>query len=490
LSFFSQPEPVSSFAKAYLAANPTGFEEIFRPGRAEARFSFGNVQFAVFGELKRFFAWGAFDDGTNIHFPLLPENGPPSVSRGSFDRKELARLIATFRAAGAGAQGAGSLPERPTAFNRLYLDVSLDCNLRCTYCYVEESRRGLRRLMPVDIARSAIQWLVAQRVPGRPLEIRFFGGEPLLNLSVIRKSVSCCETYHRECGIEFRYFLSTNGTLIDEECARFLARAGVQVKVSLDGPEAVHDSNRIYPDGAGSYHDALRGIEKLREHDIRPTVSVTSHRHTCRSVEQVSGSIAGLGDVDLQWQIISGESASRPSCPARDRGAEYEALARASWEELLCGENTGLSLFAPGIRKLADTSADWRGCGAGFDSIMVSPDGSFHLCQRFLGREDFVFGNLVSGCDTERLHALIEKNLDTYRRRCENCWLKYLCAKGCYYDNYLATGNIGTVDHAACETTQAYFKAVVWLCYMMALHLPEDLHDLLHSHTFLDAGHE
>ena len=466
-------------------------KDIYSPRGAEGQFSFGGIEFVVFGQLKQFFAYGVFDDGANVHVPIITQEQRPYISLGRFDPATLKKLIKKFRLASKTRRSKDFSPERRSAFNRLYLDISLDCNLRCRYCYVDEQRQGLTQFMSIETAKTAIDWLVLQKNLSESLEIRFFGGEPLLNLPLIRNLVSYCKALRNSAGIDFRFYLSTNGTLIDMACARFLAKENFCIKVSLDGPESIHDKNRVYPEGTGSYLDVLKGIKNLMSCELRPTICVTSESLCLSDIQQISQSISELGDLNIQWQTVRGTAQAgdlSPTHPAPN--TDYEPMAFSCWEELLCGNNSGLSIFAPGIRKFIDNSTDMRGCGAGLDSIMLSPDGSFHLCQRFLGIQDFIFGNISSGCDIDGLHSQIEKTLDIYRLQCENCWLKYLCSKGCYFTNYLNSGDIGTIDRTDCETIRAYYQAVIWLCYKMALHLPNELFSLLNSSTYLDSGYD
>ncbi|MBW2737352.1 MAG: SPASM domain-containing protein [Deltaproteobacteria bacterium] len=488
--------PLSTTISVYSSGNVpltediTGLKDVFHPQSAEGCFSFGGVNFAVFGELKQFFVWGELGCGANVHLPILTEEKAPYVSQGCLDRDNLIRLIEKLRAVRNNNKTDGVSPERPLAFTRLYLDVSLECNLKCKYCYVARQRQGFQRLMTAETARATVNWLVRQRLPGIPLDIRFFGGEPLINLPVIHDLICFCDELSDNQDVDFRFFLSTNGILIDDACARFLADKRFSVKVSLDGDEVLHNQQRVYPHGAGSYCDTLRGIQNLQKYGLQPTLSVTSYNLSFQDVKRIAQSIAALGDFDIQWQTVSSVAFSYPASHSSDVDAEYEAIARDCWQAILCGDDTRLSFFASGIRKLADNAFDWRGCGAGFDSIMVSPDGSFHLCQRFLGLDDFVFGNVASECETERLQSLINKVLNQYHRQCKDCWLKYLCAKGCYYSNYLDSGNIATVKQSTCNTTRAYFKAVIWLSYMMALHLPNNLQQLIYSSTFMNSGND
>lgn len=443
--------------------------------------------FVYFGKVKKFFKIEVSPSGYLMQIPILAEQGPYVLS-SIVNSKQLKKIVSTFLKMSKRVIPGTTMMDlnKPWSITRLYLNVSLDCNLRCKYCYVADGREFMLATMPLTVATEAVDWLVTRKNHMLPLQIRFFGGEPLLNMPVIRQTILYCEKLKGKNNIKFEYFLSTNGTLIDEEVALFLKQYNVHVKISIDGPESVHNRNRKYADGNGSYEATVRGIRTIQKCGVLPTACVTLEQLTAAQIKMSLEELRSMGIENVQWQAAVLDS----GVSAGDEAHELEALACQCWEGVLSGYDGYLSLFAPGFKKMADPEPVFPGCGAGINSLMVSPNADLYLCQRFLGQHDFVAGNIRKGCLNNKLKKIIFESIEAQLENCRNCWLVYLCSKGCFYANYFKRGDPGSVDGKACLDTAAYYRYAVWLLFQLTLKQPQKLQGLLQHRTYMDVEHE
>lgn len=405
-----------------------------------------------FKALERFFLFDVLSNSLfMIEEPVYDYLQGRTVDRGMIPQIEAD--LADLRAQGLLKEEAeaGQEIQRQQVLKALCLHVSHDCNLRCKYCFAGTGPfGGSRENMSFETGRAAIDRLLRESGTRRQLEVDFFGGEPLLNLDVVRQLVA----YGREAGPRFNkdihFTLTTNGVALDEAARDFLNREKVAVVLSLDGRPAVNDAMR----GKGSYQKVLPNFQLLvRERGF--TNYYLRGTYTAANLD-FSRDVAHL--YDLGFKELSLE-------PVVDRegdyclteadlpviSAEYEKLAAYYLEKRT--ERAGFIFFHFEINLEHGPCLPKRltGCGAGFDYFAVTPAGEFYPCHQFVGRKEFIMGNVAEGITRTDLRREFGAATLYKKEGCAVCWSRFYCSGGCHANAHLINGSIYRPDPLGCE---------------------------------------
>lgn len=337
----------------------------------------------------------------------------------------------------------------------LCLHVAHDCNLRCRYCFGKTGSFGMtRELMPERVAKAAIDFLLARSGGRRNLNVDFFGGEPLLNFGVVRSSVEHGRAEAARLGKRIEFTLTTNAVLLDDDVARFLNDNDMLVVLSLDGRKETHDRMRVAPGGGGSYDEVVPRVRRFIA--SRPPESYFVRGTYTRANLDFASDVMHLAD--LGCRSISVE----PVVGARDTsygiraddldaiGREYERLATLFLERHARGEGFSFYHFNVDLDGGPCLARRLAGCGAGVDYLAVAPDGSIYPCHQFVGRREFLMGDVFKGeVDCELVERFRGAHVYT-KRGCAECWARFICSGGCHASAYASSGDILTPDPVAC----------------------------------------
>jgi uncharacterized protein len=340
----------------------------------------------------------------------------------------------------------GVLRDRPSpseSIRNLVLHVAHNCNLACTYCYADHGKyQGKAMLMEQGQAQRYIDWLFDQSGEHQNLGITFFGGEPLLNMPVVREAAAYAREVAANQGKSVRFSMTTNGTLISDEAVDFFEEIDCQVTVSLDAVGKQNDRLRPFHSGRGSYDMIMKRIRPLLDRrKVAARVTVTrKNLDVIRTVETLLD--AGFTEV--------GCSPVDAKDPAFDlRGEDYEKLL-ANFSELserfisagLKGQLYGFSNIKNLLKAIHDGQNKEYPCGAGLQMVAGAPNGDMSLCHRFVGEDEYVLGNVEKGGINreKRLQVLSDIRLDQ-RSDCGSCWARYICSGGCHHVNFLFEGS-------------------------------------------------
>ena len=350
----------------------------------------------------------------------------------------------------------------------LVLMLTTSCNLSCRYCYEarEEScappaeTGGNRREMSAETLRKSIAFLLENSGESRNVSVVFFGGEPLLRFPLLRAAVPVARTMGQERGKAISFSLTTNGTLLTPEIAEFLKENGVSVCISMDGPPEIHDRNRAYASGRGSYQDAARGLSCLTEgkNGFPLAARVTIGRGAV-DVRKTFEHLRGLGFDEVGFA---------PASAAEENGAALteEELDRVmeGFRELATGyEDDVRERRLPAFSNLTQVlSRIHRGepmpypCGAGIGMLAVDPAGDFYPCHRLCG-----VGDALGGTERGIAGDIRARFLEGARRRresaCDACWAKNFCSGGCYHDAWIRQGDLFAPSTHYCRWIQELF---------------------------------
>lgn len=351
----------------------------------------------------------------------------------------------------------------------LCLHVAHDCNLKCEYCFAAQGDfEGERLLMPLEIGKQAIDFLIENSGSRKNLEIDFFGGEPLMNLDVVKALVEYGDEQAAAHGKAFKYTMTTNGLLLDEETRTYLDEHMHNIVLSLDGRPAVNDAMRKTVNDRGSYDliiDNIKAMAELREGKKDYYVRGTFTKRNLDFAADVAH-LADEGFKSISVEPVVGDEGEGYAITEEDVPAvvaEYDKLT----EDFLGREKIGkgYNFFHYNVDLNAGPCVYKRlsGCGAGRDYIAVTPEGDIYPCHQFVGNEDFKIGDLSTGITKPEVPAAFgEANL-LEKEACVNCWSKYYCGGGCHANAYNFNKTLMEPYAVACELERARVENAVYI---------------------------
>ncbi|MGN0476866.1 MAG: thioether cross-link-forming SCIFF peptide maturase [Ruminococcus sp.] len=345
---------------------------------------------------------------------------------------------------------------RKTNLKALCLHVAHDCNLCCKYCFAGEGEySGDRSLMTFEVGKRALDFLIEQSGDRKNLEVDFFGGEPLMNFDVVKQLVEYARSIEKEKGKNFRFTLTTNGVLLDDEVMEWANKECYNVVLSLDGRKETNDRMRVTKNNKGSYDLILPKFIKMAESRNQQGYYIRgTYTHYNKDFASDILHLADLGFEQLAMEPVVADPKMDYALKESDIPAlkeQYDILAKE-----MCKRNRegkGFTFFhymidlegGPCIYKRIS------GCGVGTDYMAVTPWGDLYPCHQFVGDEKFLLGNVFDGVkNTEIVNEF--KMCNVYSREaCQNCFAKLYCSGGCSANAYHTTGKItGTCD-MSCE---------------------------------------
>jgi len=350
----------------------------------------------------------------------------------------------------------------------LCLHVSHACNLTCDYCFAQAGKyHGEEALMPFDVGRRALDSLLERCGGHKNLEVDFFGGEPLLNWRVVKDLVRYARERERALGKRFRFTLTTNGVLIDEDVIDFCNREMDNVVLSLDGRREVHDRLRRTVNGRGSYDIVVPKFKEfVRARGEKNYYMRGTFTHFNPDFTRDLYHMAELGFHSLSMEPVVCEPRSAFALTAEDIERvkrEYEALAlemarRRGTPGAFSFYHYNLDLKrGPCIHKRL------KGCGSGTEYMAVTPAGELYPCHQFVGEPEFCMGNVWDGVTRPEICAMFAGCTTQSKPGCRDCWAKYWCAGGCAANAYHASGSIYGVHEAGCEMFKKRMECAIWL---------------------------
>ena len=400
-------------------------------------------------------------------FPDNPEMTAPSVSEllDTLDEMKAQGSLYTqdtYRA------GAAHLKRDPGLVKAMCLHVAHACNLTCSYCFAGQGHyRGEAALMPLEVGKKALDYLVSHSGDRRHLEVDFFGGEPLLNWDVVKALVAYGRSLEKETGKLFRFTLTTNGVLLDDEVTDFCNREMHNVVLSLDGRKEVHDFYRRDYRGEGSYDAVVPRFQRFvkkrgdKEYYIRGT-------YTRRNTDFLRDILhmAELGFTKLSMEPVVAAAESPEALRDEDLPVlfeQYEDLAKVMLEREKQGNGFQFYHYMLDLAHGPCVYKRLSGCGSGTEYLAVTPSGDLYPCHQFVGDGDYMLGNLNEGITRESLQAQFQQNNVYQHEACGNCWAMLYCAGGCAANACHATGSLDGVYAFGCELFKKRMECAIML---------------------------
>ena len=370
---------------------------------------------------------------------------------------------------------AGTFKERAgDVVKALCLHVAHSCNLNCAYCFASQGKyHGERALMSFAVGKRALDFLMENSGQRTNLEVDFFGGEPLMNWDVVKALVRYARSVEKERGKRFRFTLTTNGMLLDDDVIEFSNREMSNVVLSLDGRREIHDRLRKDYAGRGSYDRIVPKFQKFvkargnKDYYIRGTFT-----HANPDFTQDVFHMADLGFTQLSMEPVVCAPEDPAALTADDLELvkrEYERLA----VEMLRREREGRPLtFYHYMLDLTGGPCIYKrvsGCGSGTEYMAVTPWGDLYPCHQFVGEERYKLGDVWQGVTNPALREEFRACNAYARPECADCWAKLYCSGGCAANAYHATGSIRGVYAAGCELFRKRIECAIMLQAARAL---------------------
>ena len=364
---------------------------------------------------------------------------------------------------------------RKTVVKAMCLHIAHDCNLACKYCFAEEGEyHGRRALMSLEVGKKALDFLIENSGNRRNLEVDFFGGEPLMNWDVVKELVRYGRSKEKEYDKNFRFTLTTNGVLLDDEVMEFVNKEMSNVVMSLDGRKDINDKMRPFRNGKGSYDLIVPKFQKLAE--SRNQTNYYIRGTFTRNNLDFSNDVIEYADLGFKQMSIEPVVAD-PDEPYALREEdipkileEYDKLAVEYIKRYK--ENRGFNFFhfMIDLKQGPCVLKRMAGCGSGTEYLAVTPWGDLYPCHQFVGQEEFLLGNVFDGITNTDVSDEF-KLCNVYAKdKCKECFAKFYCSGGCAANSYKFHGKITDAYDIGCEMERKRVECAIMIKAALAEH--------------------
>lgn len=357
---------------------------------------------------------------------------------------------------------------RNTVIKALCLHVAHTCNLNCEYCFASQGKyHGERALMSLETGKRALDFLIENSGTRRNLEVDFFGGEPLMNLEVVKELVAYAREIEKIHNKNFRFTLTTNGILIDDDVIDFCNKEMSNVVLSLDGRKEVHDRLRKDYQGRGSYDIIVPKFQEFvrrrgnKSYYIRGTFT-----HANTDFTNDIFHMADLGFKELSMEPVVCAPDDKSALTKEDLPLlfeQYEILAK----EMLKRQKEGNGFtFYHYMLDLTHGPCIYKrisGCGSGTEYMAVTPSGELYPCHQFVGDKKYLLGNIYDGVTNKEIQNEFKLCNAYSRKECADCWAKLYCSGGCAANSYHASGKITGIYEYGCELFKKRIECAVMM---------------------------
>ena len=364
---------------------------------------------------------------------------------------------------------AGTFKERSgNVIKALCLHVAHTCNLNCSYCFASQGKyHGDRALMSFEVGKRAMDFLVENSGTRRNLEVDFFGGEPLMNFDVVKQIVAYARSIEKEKNKNFRFTLTTNGMLIDDDVIDFCNKEMSNVVLSLDGRKEVHDRLRVDYAGNGSYDKIVPKFQEfVKKRGDKGYYMRGTFTHANPDFTNDVFHMADLGFTELSMEPVVAKADDPAALTPKDIETvkeQYEILAK----DMLKREQEGKPItFYHYMLDLKEGPCIYKrisGCGSGTEYMAVTPWGDLYPCHQFVGEEEYKLGNIYDGVTNEKIREEFRCCNAYARPDCKDCWAKLYCSGGCAANAYHASGSITGVYKPGCELFKKRIECAVMM---------------------------
>ena len=356
----------------------------------------------------------------------------------------------------------------------LCLHVAHTCNLNCSYCFASQGKyQGDRALMSFETGKAALDFLIKNSGTRHNLEVDFFGGEPLMNWETVKQLVLYARSIEKQHNKNFRFTLTTNGVLVDDDVIEFCNKEMSNVVLSLDGRKETHDKFRVNYDGKGSYDLVVPKFQEFvkrrgnKDYYIRGTFT---HNNVDFTEDIFHMSDLGFTELSMEPVVCTpGDPYALTEEDLPKLFEQYEILAKTMIKRKEEGKPFTFYHYMLDLKNGPCIYKRISGCGSGTEYMAVTPWGDLYPCHQFVGDEKYKLGDIFDGISNTGLQDKFRQCNAYSRPECQDCWAKLYCAGGCAANSYHATGDISGVYKYGCEL----FKKRIECAIMMQIKMEE-----------------
>ena len=370
---------------------------------------------------------------------------------------------------------AGKLKEKTAGVVKaLCLHIAHTCNLNCSYCFASQGKyHGERAVMSFEVGKRALDFLVENSGSRRNLEVDFFGGEPLMNFQVVKDLVAYARSIEKEKGKNFRFTLTTNGVLIDDDVIEFANRECSNVVLSLDGRKEIHDRYRVDYAGNGSWEKIVPKFQKLVEaREGKNYYMRGTFTHANPDFLEDIKVMLDLGFNELSMEPVVCAPGDPSALTAEDMEIvkdQYEKLAELMLQRDAEGRPFTFYHYMIDLSGGPCIYKRISGCGSGTEYMAVTPWGDLYPCHQFVGEEKYLLGNIWDGVsNTEAQGEFAACNVYA-REECRGCWARLYCSGGCAANAFHSTGSVTGVYRDGCELFKKRMECAIMVEVARAL---------------------
>ena len=352
---------------------------------------------------------------------------------------------------------AGKLKEKTSGVVKaLCLHIAHTCNLNCSYCFASQGKyHGDRAIMSYEVGKRALDFLIENSGSRRNLEVDFFGGEPLMNFEVVKQLVAYARSVEKEKNKNFRFTLTTNGMLIDDDVIEFANKEMSNVVLSLDGRKEIHDRFRVDYAGKGSFDRIVPKFQKLVEsrggknYYMRGTFT-----HANPDFLTDIKTMLDLGFTELSMEPVVCAAGDPSELTEEDKPIvmeQYEKLAELMIKRDEEGKPFTFYHYMIDLKGGPCIYKRISGCGSGTEYMAVTPWGDLYPCHQFVGEEKFKLGDIWQGVTNKETQKEFADCNVYARPDCHSCWAKLYCSGGCAANAYHSTGSVRGIYKYGCD---------------------------------------
>ncbi len=357
---------------------------------------------------------------------------------------------------------------RNTVIKALCLHIAHTCNLNCEYCFASQGKyHGERALMSFEVGKRALDFLIENSRTRRNLEVDFFGGEPLMNWDVVKELVSYARVQEKIHNKNFRFTLTTNGILIDDDVIDFCNKEMSNVVLSLDGRKEVHDRLRVDYQGRGSYDVIVPKFQefvKRREGKSYYMRGTFTHNNIDFTNDIFHMADLGFTELSMEPVVCSPDDASAlTEADLPILFEQYEILAKEMIKRKKAGNGFTFYHYMLDLTHGPCIYKRISGCGSGTEYMAVTPTGDLYPCHQFVGDTKYLLGNLWDGVTNKEIQNEFKLCNAYARPECNDCWAKLYCSGGCAANSYHASGKITGIYEYGCELFKKRIECAVMI---------------------------
>lgn len=364
--------------------------------------------------------------------------------------------------------------ERPTVVKALCLHIAHDCNLACRYCFAEEGEyKGRRALMSTEVGKKALDFLVKSSGNRRNLEVDFFGGEPLMNFDVVKELVAYGRALEEPNNKKFRFTLTTNGVLLDDDIMEFANQEMDNVVLSVDGRKEVHDFMRPSRNGKGSYDLIIDKFKKFADSRNQQKYYVRgTFTHYNLDFSKDVFHLADEGFEQISVEPVVAPETEDYAITEEDIPVimeEYDRLAKEMIQREKSGKGFTFFHFMIDLTGGPCVAKRLSGCGSGTEYLAVTPWGDMYPCHQFVGQEEFCMGNVDEGITKEDIVKEFKSSSVYSKNKCKECFARFYCSGGCSANSYNFNGTIDGTYEVGCELERKRVECALMVKAALAL---------------------